>query len=72
MVVSNAIDIGADLTDKAFKDLNVGNVLRFRSEKGDMEFKIVKMNRKSRKCFVRQVVTFDPEELDGSVTVVDD
>lgn len=67
----NAIDISEELTDAAFEKLNVGHILRFRDGDGELELKIVKINRKSKKCFATPVKTFTPEELEGTVTVVE-
>jgi hypothetical protein len=69
---NNWIEIGSELTDNAFEQLNVGHILRFRDGDGFNELKVMKINKKSRKCFVRPVKTFTPEELDGTVTVIDE
>ena len=68
----NSIEIGDDLTDHAFKELKVGDVLRFKNEGGETELRITNMNKATRKCWVRPVKTFTPEELDGTVKVVDE
>lgn len=68
----NRIEIGDDLTDHAFENLKIGDVLRFKNEGGDTELRIVNMNKSKRKCWVRPVKTFTPEELDGTVKVVDE
>ncbi|MBO1267082.1 hypothetical protein [Arthrobacter cavernae] len=68
---SNWEEIGSELTDAAFAKLKVGNILRFQSDDGETELKIMRINAKKRKCFVRPVKTFLPEDLDGTVSVVD-
>jgi hypothetical protein len=73
MTKANWEEIGADLTDEAFERLKVGNILRFKNKDGgETELKIMKLNKKSKKCFVQPVKTFTPEELDGTVSVVED
>ncbi|THG30683.1 hypothetical protein [Naasia lichenicola] len=62
-------DIGQDLTDAAFDRFKRGDVLRFRNAEGRMtEFKIIYLNKRMRSCKVRQVITFLPSDLGGTVT----
>ena len=56
---SERIDISDDMTDEFYKDARFGQILRF--EGGD--FKIVRLNRKSKICMVVPAKTYDVDEF---------
>lgn len=57
-----SIDIGQDLTEEGLAKLKVGQIMRFDYEGSITELKITKINRKSHKCYVREVRTYTPDE----------
>lgn len=58
------IDISKDMTDEFYKVAKYGQVLRFKQEDGTMqEFKISRLNRKSKVCIVKPWKTYTQDEL---------
>jgi len=53
------IDISDQLTDKAFLELKKGQLLRFQTA----EMRIVKINRKSKKCWAEKTRTYTEDEI---------
>lgn len=58
-------EIGDDLTDLAFAKLGLGDILRFKQDGRVIDMKIMRMNKKKRKCFVQQVRTYTPDEVEA-------
>lgn len=56
-------EISDILTDKAFKDLKVGQILMFNYEGSRNDYKITKINRKSKKCWVKKVTTYSTDQV---------
>lgn len=56
-------EISDILTDKAFKDLKVGQILMFNFEGSRNDYKITKINRKSKKCWVKKVTTYSTDQV---------
>lgn len=69
--MSELINIADELTDKGIAELTLGQILRFKDGELITELKVVKKNIRKREVWVRPVVTFLPEELGGTVKVVD-
>ena len=59
-------DIGSDLTDEAFEHLGVSDILRFNKDDRITEWKVMRINKLKRKCFVQQVRTYTVEELEAA------
>lgn len=57
------IDISKDMTDDFYKIAKFGQVLRF--EQG--EYKIVRLNRKSKICIVKPWKTYTADEFNGEI-----
>lgn len=59
------IDISADLTDTFYKDKSIkkGSVLIFDFEGSPTHLKIVRLNRKSKICIVKEVNLITEKEL---------
>lgn len=57
-------EIGDILTKEGLAKLKTGQILRFNYEGSIVEYKITKLNRKSHKCYVREVRTYHPDEVD--------
>ena len=56
-------EISDILTDKAFKDLKVAQILMFNYEGSRNDYKITKINRKSKKCWVKKVTTYSTDQV---------
>lgn len=56
-------EISDILTDKAFKDLKVGQILMFNFEGSRNDYKITKINRKSKKCWAKKVTTYSTDQV---------
>lgn len=56
-------EISDILTDKAFKDLKVGQILMFNYEGSRNDYKITKINRKSKKCWAKKVTTYSTDQV---------
>lgn len=56
-------EISDILTDKAFKELKIGQILMFNYEGSRNEYKITKINRKAKRCWVKKVTTYHPDEV---------
>lgn len=69
--MSKLINIAEDLTDDGIAKLKIGQVLRFQGKERVTELKVIKKHLKKRELWVREIVTFTPEELDGTVKVVE-
>jgi hypothetical protein len=57
-------EISDILTDKAFKELKIGQILMFNYEGSRNEYKITKINRKAKRCWVKKVTTYSPDKID--------
>ena len=59
------IDISKDLTDTFYKDKNIkiGSVLMFDFEGSKTNFKIVRLNRKSKICLVEETKLYTETEF---------
>lgn len=62
--ISNSEEISDILTDKAFKELKIGQILMFSFEGSRNDYKITKINRKSKKCWAKKVTTYSTDEID--------
>lgn len=62
------VDISDMLTDKGFKDLKRGNVLRFND---GTELRIVRLNRRKRTCYAERITTMTVEEFDAKYEITD-
>jgi hypothetical protein len=58
-------EIGAELTDTAFQRLGITDILRFNKDGRITEWKVMRMNKKKRKCYVQQVRTYTPAEFEA-------
>ncbi len=56
-------EISDILTDKAFQELKVGQILMFSFEGSRNDYKITRINRKAKRCWVRKVTTYSPDEV---------
>lgn len=56
-------EISDILTDKAFKELKIGQILMFNYEGSRNEYKITKINRKAKRCWVKKVTTYSTDEV---------
>lgn len=61
--MTKLIDISDILTDKAFKELKKGQVLRFQMEGSPTDLKIVRLNRRLKKCFAEEITLYRPEDI---------
>lgn len=59
-------EIGDMLTDKAWTDLGIGDILRFKKNGHDIELKVMRMNKKKRKCYVQQIRTYTLAEVEAA------
>lgn len=57
-------EIGEELTKEGLAKLKVGQVLVFDYEGSRTELKITKINRKSHKCWVKEVKLYSQQEVD--------
>lgn len=57
-------EISDALPDGIIKDLKAGQVLRFNYEGSRIEKKVMKLNKKSGKCWVKDVSMFRPEDVE--------
>lgn len=61
---SERIEISKDMTDDFYKVARFGQILRFRDEDNEIgEYKIVRLNRKSKICIVKPFKTYTVEEF---------
>lgn len=56
-------EISDILTDKAFKELKQGQILMFNFEGSRNDYKITKINRKAKRCWVRKVNTYSTDDV---------
>ena len=56
-------DISKDMTDDFYKDARYGQVLRFRDGDTITEWKIARLNRKSKICWIKPWKTYTVEEF---------
>lgn len=66
------INIWDDLTPSGRENVRIGNLLRFQGKKGITELRVLSKNMKKQSIMVKEVRTFTPEELDGSVRYVEE
>lgn len=58
-------EIGEMLTDKAWRELGVGSLLRFNKDGRIIELKIMRMSKKRKRCYVQQIRTYTQAEVDA-------
>jgi hypothetical protein len=60
------IDVSADMSDSFFADreIKIGKVLGFLKDGVTKRYKIVRLNRKSKKCEVIEVHLYKEDEVD--------
>jgi len=73
--ISNSEEISDILTDKAFKELKIGQILMFSFEGSRNDYKITKINRKAKRCWAKKVTTYSTDDVniddkDGSKQTV--
>jgi len=67
--MTDYIDISNDMTPAFYKDPEIkkGKILIFNFEGSETHLKIVRLNRKSRICFAKEVKLVKEEDLEGDV-----
>lgn len=58
-------EIGDMLTDTAWASFGVGDLMRFAKDGRVTDWKVKRINKKKRKCYVQQVRTYTPEEIEA-------
>lgn len=58
-------EIGDILTETAWTSFGVGDLMRFEKDGRVTDWKIKRINKKKRKCYVQQVRTYTPEEIEA-------
>lgn len=59
------MEIGDQLTEEGIQRLKVGQVLIFDYEGSPLHLKITKLNRKSHKCWVKDVTLYKESDIEA-------
>jgi len=57
------VDLSDQLNETAFKELKKGNILIFNDHGVRRSFRIVRINKKSKKCFAEATQTYKSDEV---------
>lgn len=68
--MSNQINIWEDLTESGRENIKVGTLLRFKQGDTTIELRVMNKNMRKSKIMARPVKTFTPEDVGGSVRIV--
>lgn len=64
-IPSNWFNIGEDLTDAAFERLGIRDIMRFSDEGQIKEYRVMRMSKKKRLCYITPVKTYAVSELEA-------